>query len=335
MREGAFLTGKRGLDSDATQGNGEDVYLSFFGFTENPFSLVADRRFLFMGASHREALAELGGCRGLVVLSGEAGTGKTSLVLTLRERLHADTAVAHVFNTTLPFDGIVEFLLEELGVAKLEQSPARRLAALTGYLNERERAGQDTTLIIDEAQDLDVPTLEQVGMLANVDGGTAGKRLQILLVGSPELEGRLRHPDLQRLRDSVRLHCRIRALGADEVGGYIRNRLVAVGAPDTGLFGESAIARIAQYSGGVPRIINMLCDRCLIFAYADFKRRIDRHIAEYAIADLNDGGDASPRRFALRSSHVPGRARRILETVAIVLVGALVGAALSLLSGRG
>ena len=329
MHRGAFLTAKRDLDSDTTWLKGDHVYLSFFGLNENPFSLAPDGRFLYTSASHREVLGQLRERRGLVVLSGEPGTGKTSLLLTLRARLHADAAVAHVFNTTLPFDGIVEFLLEELGIAKPEESPARRLAALTGFLSERERAGQDTTLIIDEAQNLDVPTLAQVGMLARLDGGTIGKRLQVVLAGSPELEIRLRHPDLQRLQDSIELRCRLRPLDTSEVGDYIRHRLLIAGAPDTGVFGTPAITRITQYSRGVPRVINMLCDRCLIFAYADATRRIDRHIADHAIADLKDGGHASPKRFA------PGRARRILETAGIALAGALAALALSLLRGRG
>jgi type II secretory pathway predicted ATPase ExeA len=186
------------------------VYLSFFGLAENPFSLAPDPRYLFMGASHRDALAQLEARRGIAVLTGEAGTGKTLLLLALRDRLDADTAVAYAFNTTLPFEGIVEFLLEDLGIAKPEESPARRLTALNSFLSERERAGQSTTLIVDEAQSLDALTLAQLGMLANLESATTSKRLQILLVGPLELEARLDHPDLQHPHDSIGVRCRIR-----------------------------------------------------------------------------------------------------------------------------
>ena len=310
------------------------MYLSFFGLAENPFSLAPDPRYLFMGASHRDALAQLEARRGIAVLTGEAGTGKTLLLLALRDRLDADTAVAYVFNTTLPFEGIVEFLLEDLGIAKPEESPARRLAALSGFLSERERAGQSTTLIVDEAQSLDALTLAQLGLLANLESATTSKRLQILLVGPPELEARLEHPDLQQLHDSIGVRCRIRPLEVHEVQEYIRNRLRVAGAPDTGLFSKRAITRITQYSGGIPRVINMLSDHCLLFAYADHKRRVDRHITNRAIAYLEDGAHAPRSKFPIDGSGSPGRLRRTLEIAGVALVSALAGFALSLLSGR-
>jgi general secretion pathway protein A len=310
------------------------VYVSFFGLAENPFSLAPDPRYLFMGASHWDALAQLEARRGIAVLTGEAGTGKTSLLLALRDRLDADTAVAYVFNTTLSFEGIVEFLLEDLGIAKPEESPARRLAALNSFLSERERAGQSTTLIVDEAQNLDALTLAQLGRLASLESATTSKRLQILLVGPPELEARLDHPDLQHLRDSIRVRCRVRPLDADEVQQYIRNRLHVAGAPDTGLFSKRAIRRITQYSGGVPRVINMLSDHCLLFAYADHKRRVDRHITNRAIAYLENGSHAPRSVFPIDGAGSPGRLRRAQEIAGIALVSAAAAFALSLLSGR-
>ena len=246
------------------------MYLSFFGLAENPFSLAPDPRYLFMGASHRDALAQLEARRGIAVLTGEAGTGKTLLLLALRDRLDADTAVAYVFNTTLPFDGIVEFLLEDLGIAKPEESPARRLAALNSFLSERERAGQSMTRIVDEAQGLDELTLAQLGMLANLE--------------------RARQP-------------------ASDCRSY-------------------------SYSGGVPRVINIPSDHCLLFAYADYKRRVDRHLTNRAIAYLEDGSRVPRSMFPIDGSGSAGRLRRILETAGIALVSALAGFALSLLSGQ-
>jgi len=171
-------------------------------------------------------------------------------------------------------------------------------------------------------------------MLANLESATTSKRLQILLVGPLELEARLDHPDLQRLHDSIGVRCRIRPLDAGEVQEYIRNRLQVAGAPDTGLFSKRAIRRITQYSGGVPRVINILSDHCLLFAYADHKRRVDRHITNRAISYLENGSRAPRPKLSIDGSGSPGRLRRILKIAAIALVSALAGFALSLLSGR-
>jgi len=314
------------------------VYLSFFGLSERPFSLAPDPRFFFMGTSHQEARTQIEERRGLVVLTGEAGTGKTSLLLALRERLDPEIAVTHVFNTTLPFDGMVEFMLEDLGIAKLEESPAMRLAALSGFLSAREQAGQRTTLVIDEAQNLDVPTLAQLGALQNMDGTAPGKHLQILLVGPPELEARLEHSDLQHLWAAIGARCRLRPLDAAEVESYIRGRLRIAGAHDTGLFSQRAIRRITQYSGGIPRVINTLCDHALLFGYADHKRRIDRHIVNHAIAYLKEGAHAPRTPVAVDDpaaleSTASNRTRQMLKIAGVALASALLGFALTFLGG--
>jgi len=283
------------------------MYLSFFGLHEHPFSLAPDPRFLLMAASHREVLAELLERRGVIVVTGEPGTGKTALLLALRERLGADTAVSYVFNTTLAFDEIVEYLLDDLGIAKPEESPARRLEALTSFLSDRERAGQRTTLIVDEAQHLDVATLAQLALLSSVERATPSRVTQILLVGPPALEAMLDHPDLQHLQASPR--CRLRPLEGDEVAEYLRHRLTVAGAPDTSLFDESAIGRIAQFSGGIPRVINVLADRCLLFAYADHAHHVDRGTARRAIANLDDGAWAPFEIFRAAWAGFVGRLR--------------------------
>jgi hypothetical protein len=229
------------------------------------------------------------------------------------------------FNTALPFDGIVEYILEDLGIAKPEESPARRLTALNNFLVERERAGQNTTLIIDEAQNLDTATLEQVSLLSNFES-TTSTRLQIVFVGPPELEAKLNHPDLRHLQERVSLRCQIPPLGAKEADQYIRGRLQVAGAPDVALFNERAIDRITQYSGGIPRVINILGDHCLLFGYADQKRRIDRHIVNQAIAYLEQ--DAHPPRevFSADGLRSLRRFRWVLSVaveLAVVAQGAL------------
>jgi type II secretory pathway predicted ATPase ExeA len=250
-----------------------------------------------------------------VVLTGDPGTGKTALLLALCERLDTDIAATFVFNTTLSFDGIVEFMLEDLGIAKREESAARRLAALKSFLGERERAGQRTTLIVDEAQHLSASTLAQLGLLANLESSTAGTRLQLVLAGSPELDAGLRHRDLRHLHESIAARCRIRPLDGGEVARYIEHRLVVAGAPDTGLFDARAIGPLARFSGGIPRVLNILADHCLLLAYADQRRRVDRRIVDRAIAELTEAGQA-PLGLAAAWTRLPGSlagaARRLL-----------------------
>lgn len=304
------------------------MYLNFFGLAENPFNVTSDPRFLYMGAGHREILDQLQyGTRergGLIVLTGKVGTGKTTLLQALRRGLDEDTAVAYVFNTMLPFDGIVEYLLEDLAIAKPEESPAARLAALSNFLLERERAGQRTTIIIDEAHNLDAATLEQVSMLATLERAPS-TRLQIFLVGQPDLAAKLDHRDFQHLQAQISLRCHLLPLDTDETHEYIRSRLGVAGAPDAGLFSERAIDRIAKHSGGIPRLINVLGDHCLLFGYAEQRRRIDRRTVNQAIAYL-EATMKSPRMvFSADSWGLPRRFGWILAVVGVALAIAVAG----------
>ena len=202
--------------------------------------------------------------------------------------------MSYVFNTALSFDGIVEWLLEDLGIAKPEESPERRLAALRRFLLERERAGQKTIIIIDEAQNLDAARLERISLLATAEGAPS-KLLEVLLVGQPELAAKIDHPALRHIRRRISLRCHVPPLGTGDTHEYIRTRLQVAGAPDMALFTDRAIRRIARYSGGIPRLINVLADHCLLFAYADQKRRVDRSIVSQAIAYLDETMSA-PRK---------------------------------------
>jgi len=266
--------------------------LSFYGLTEKPFSTTPDPNFLYPTPGHREALAQLTyglqESKGFIVLTGEVGTGKTTLLHALLRRLDSNTAVAFVFNSTLPFDGILEYMLEDFGIAKAGESQAQRLFALNNFLIERRRAGQSTVLIIDEAQNLAPATLEQVRLLSNFETPT-DKLLQIVLVGQPELRAKLELPELRQLKQRIGLRCTIPPLTPDEVKHYIKNRLRVAGATDLGLFSDRAISRIAQYSRGIPRVINIVCDHCLLTGYADQRRRIDKDAVEEAIEYLDQG----------------------------------------------
>ena len=268
------------------------MYLDFYGLTEKPFNATPDPKFLHLTPGHREALAQLlygvQDGKGFIVLTGEVGTGKTTLLHTLRQRLNGQTAVSFVFNSTLPFDGILEYMLEDFGITKAGESQAQRLIALNKFMIERRRAGQNTVLILDEAQNLNPTTLEQVRLLSNFETPT-DKLLQILLVGQPELKAKLNLPELRQLKQRIGLRCTIPPLTPEETRLYIRKRLRVAGAEDLKLFTDRAVERIAEYAEGIPRLVNIVCDHCLVFAFADQKRQIDRHIVEQAIDYLEEG----------------------------------------------
>jgi len=268
------------------------MYLDFYGLSEKPFNATPDPKFLYLTPGHREALAQLlygiQENKGFIVLTGEVGTGKTTLLRTLLQRLDGHATVAFVFNSTLSFDGVFEYMLEDFGIAKTTENQAQRLFALNNFLIERRRAGQSTLLILDEAQNLDPPTLEKVRLLSNFETPTE-KLLQILLVGQPELEAKLQLPELRQLRQRIELRCSIPVLTHQETPDYIRTRLRIAGARDLGLFTDRAIARISEYAGGVPRVINIVCAHCLLYGYADQKRKIDCEVVEQAIEYLENG----------------------------------------------
>jgi general secretion pathway protein A len=268
------------------------MYLTFYGLKEKPFNATPDPGFLYLTPGHREALAQLlygvQMKKGFIVLTGEVGTGKTTLLHTLLQRLDGNASVAFIFNSMLPFDGILEYMLEDFGVAKGASTHAQRLFALNSFLIDRRRTGQNAILILDEAQNLDPSTLEQVRLLSNFETPTE-KLLQILLVGQPELGAKLQLPELRQLKQRIGLRCNIPPLTSEQTPDYIRSRLQVAGARDLGLFTDRAVARICEYTGGIPRVINIVCDHCLLFGYADQKRKIDRDIVEQAIEYVEEG----------------------------------------------
>jgi general secretion pathway protein A len=296
--------------------------LAFYGLQTKPFETTPDPRFLYLAPGHREALAQLTyglqESKGFILLTAEVGMGKTTLLHALLKRLDAKTAVAFVFNTTLAFDQILEYILEDLGIPRPGESQAQRLFALKTFLTERCRAGLSTVLIVDEAQNLSPETLEQIRLLSNFETSTE-KLLQIVLVGQPELRAKLNLPELRQLKQRIALLCQIPPLTAKETRDYVRTRLRVAGTSDLGLFAEPALARIASYTRGVPRLLNIVCDHCLLIGYADQKRRIDRDIVDEAIAYLQNGS-RRPRR---RPGAVGSRVARLTGWTALGLVGLL------------
>src|SRR5437762_3377222 len=268
------------------------MYLSFYGLREAPFAPTPDPKFLFQSPRHREALAQLiYGVRerkGFIVLTGEIGTGKTTLLRTLLERLDATTPVAYVHNSALNIEGLLEYILQDWGAKSVAQTHAQRLFELNEFLIDQHKKGSSPVLVIDEAQNLSVPTLEAVRLLSNFET-TSQKLMQILLVGQPELRDKLNLPELRQLKQRVGLRCHIAALSPEETRQYIRHRLRIAGATDAGIFSDAAIQKISDYSQGTPRVINIVCDHCLLSGYADSKRRIDAGIVQEAVEYLEEG----------------------------------------------
>jgi general secretion pathway protein A len=313
------------------------MYLSFYGLRETPFAPTPDPKFLFQSARHREALAQLiYGVRerkGFIVLTGEIGTGKTTLLRTLLERLNADTPVAYVHNSALNIEGLLEYVLQDWGVKSTANSHAQRLFELNEFLIDQHRKGGTPVLVIDEAQNLTVETLEAVRMLSNFET-TNQKLMQILLVGQPELRVKLDLPELRQLKQRIGLRCHIAPLSAEETRLYIRHRLRIAGAIDAGTFTDGAIQKIADYSGGTPRVINIVCDHCLLSGFADSKKRIDAGTVTEAIEYLEEG-ERSEWKRRRRISLVPGRAtvwaaRSGVAVLVMVLIALLAFAANSL-----
>jgi general secretion pathway protein A len=307
------------------------MYLAFYGLREAPFSPTPDPRFLFQSARHREALAQLlYGVRerkGFIVLTGEIGTGKTTLLRTLLERLDSSTPVAYVHNSALGIEGLLEYILQDWGVKSTAGTHAQRLFELNEFLIDQHRQGRSPALVIDEAQHLSVGTLEAIRLLSNFET-THQKLMQILLVGQPELRDKLNAPELRQLKQRVGLRCHIGPLTPEEIRLYIRHRLRVAGAADVGIFTDAAVQKIADYSRGIPRVINIVCDHGLLTGYADSKRRIDADVVDEAIEYLEEG---ESRRWRRRRQEglVPSRgalwaARGGVAVLVLVLLAMLV-----------
>ncbi|MGH7392561.1 MAG: ExeA family protein [Candidatus Rokuibacteriota bacterium] len=280
------------------------MYLQFYGLREAPFGPTPDPKFLFQSARHREALAQLVyGVRerkGFIVMTGEIGTGKTTLLRALLTRLDGRSPVAYVHNSAMPIDGLLEYMLQDWGVKSEATTHAQRLFELNGFLIEQHRQGGAPVLVIDEAQNLSVESLEAVRLLSNFET-TSQKLMQILLVGQPELRAKLNSLELRQLKQRVGLRCHIGPLSPEETRLYIRHRLRVAGATDAGIFTDPAVQKITEYSRGIPRMINIVGDHCLIAGYADSKRRIDGRMVDDAVEYLEEGERPQWRRRRERS----------------------------------
>jgi general secretion pathway protein A len=265
------------------------MYMRFFGLKQEPFSLAPDPRYLYMSKRHREALAHLlygvGGGGGFVLLSGEIGAGKTTVCRCFLEQIPKRCNVAYIFNPKLTVLELVKSICDEFHIPapKVRGQPTVKtyVDALNDFLLRTHAVGQNNVLIIDEAQQLSAEVLEQLRLLTNLETNER-KLLQIVLIGQPELRTMLERPDLEQLAQRVIARFHLKALSAKETEHYIRHRLSVAGMTRAIPFDRRALQRIHEIARGVPRRINLLCDRVMLGAYAHGKHTIDHSMVEKA-----------------------------------------------------
>jgi len=269
----------------------ESVYQSHFGLVRDPFNITPDPTFLYPSASHKEALAQLiygiNARKGFIVLTGEVGTGKTTLIHALLRELDGNVHSALIFNTINSPEDLLRYLCEEFGLitSKRDKNGLHDyLTLMNGFLLDMYRKGENVTLIIDEAQNLSPEVLESIRLLSNFET-SRDKLIQILMVAQPELAMRLNAPELRQLKQRVVLRYQLRPLSFSECNEYIANRIEVAGGT-LSLFSSKALETIYRYSAGTPRLVNILCDNGLLTAFGVGKKRVEDTMIEEVAQEL-------------------------------------------------
>ncbi len=275
------------------------MYKPFFHLESDPFTINPDPRFLFMMPQTLEALASLqygiGSRKGFMVLTGEVGTGKTTLLRHTLNALHRTRIhSSFIFNPRLNTLEFLEFVLSDFGLTPATRTKAGMLIELNRWLIERFRQREVCVIVVDEAQNLSAEMLEEIRLLTNLETSSE-KLLQIILSGQPELEARLRRPDLRQLRQRISLWCRTQPLSLEQTQAYIAARLQIAGTA-AAIFQPEAVRLIFEASGGIPRIINLICETCLVFAYVDQSPQVLPSHVSLVIEDLKLGDHEEMRR---------------------------------------
>lgn len=300
------------------------MYNALFGLTQDPFSIAPDPRFLYMSERHREALAHLlygaQGGGGLVLLTGAVGAGKTTVCRCFVEQLPKSVDLAYVFNPALSVPELLATVSDEFGLQVPPGSSLKtHVDALNAFLLRRHAEGRSCVLVIDEAQNLAPEVLEQLRLLTNLETATR-KLLQIVLIGQPELRDRLADPALEQVAQRVIARYHLEPLAPAETPVYVRHRMAVAGLNGPLPFDDAALRRVHQLTGGVPRRINLLCDRALLGAYAQQRGQVSTAMVEQAAVEV----------FGSRHDIVAGKAKgpgRLGMTVG--LAGALAAAGLA------
>lgn len=266
------------------------MYKEFYNLEDSPFTLTPDPRFIVFTPSYNEVLASLyyglESAKGLIVLTGEVGTGKTTALRWILRRLDSSVLAAYIFNPRLSIDEFYHYVTQILGI-KDWTNKAELLTEMGKVLESRHKRGLRTVLIIDEAHELSEYVLEEIRLLMNFESDNA-KHLQIVLTGQPELRDKLNQPNLRQLKQRVALRCKMHQLpNVDEVERYITERLLIAGAEEPNIFTPGAIDFIFQCSEGIPRQINNLCDNAMLTGYAAGEPTIGRQIVEEVAGNLD------------------------------------------------
>ena len=277
------------------------MYLNFFSLTEKPFDITPDTRFLFLSPQHEEAIETLlygiRKRRGFMVLTGEVGTGKTTSIRALLNRLDSETETALIINPLLSTIDLIRSINKDFGCEiPFEDSVQQQIEGLNNFLLKIASKGRNALVIIDEAQNLSLEALEMTRLLSNLETETH-KLIQIILVGQPELEEKLSRPQLRQLRQRIQIRHQLHALTLEETRQYILHRLNRATPKCCLVFQPSALKKIYDYSGGVPRLINTLCELCLLAAYTEETHIITRKLVEIAYDELSDKSWSRPLSF--------------------------------------
>ncbi len=266
------------------------MYLDFFGLREKPFAVTSDPSFLYLSKKHREALSHMVyGIRerkGFIEITGEIGTGKTTLCKALLRHLDADTRTALILHSNLSELQLLQAVVQDFGLNPMRANRADIYHQLNTFLLDQAKLGHNIVLVIDEAQNLSPRLLEQVRMLSNLETDKE-KLIQIVLVGQPQLRHKLAQPSLEQLRQRIAVRYHITPLDADEVRTYIEHRMRIAGSDGSLEWAPDGIEEVYRCSNGIPRLINQICDRSLLAGYVFRVRRIDRSIVRRSYQELS------------------------------------------------
>jgi general secretion pathway protein A len=274
------------------------MYENFYGFREKPFEITPDPKFLYLSESHKEALAHLTYAvrerKGFTVITGEVGTGKTILVQTLLSKLDGNTKTAYLFNPMMGSTDFLHYICQDLGLKSQKKSKGQHLSQLHKFLMSCYSKNETVVLIVDEAHKLDPKLLEEVRLLTNLET-SKNKLLQVILIGQPELNEIMEKPEFRQLKQRVSLRYHVQPLNKEDTKKYVRKRLRIAGTFNLNIFTPKAINKIYQYTKGIPRLINIVCDNALLMGYATDQKVIGRKIVHEAIKNL-DGFSLQKKR---------------------------------------
>ncbi|TRO83943.1 ExeA family protein [Desulfuromonas acetexigens] len=276
------------------------MYLDFYGFQEKPFTLTPNPRFVYLSRNHREVLAHLlygieDGC-GFIAITGEVGTGKTTVLRALLEDLDNDRyRLAFIFNPSVSALDLLRAIQREFAIEGPVAEAGDLLHLLNEFLLRQRREGRTVVLVIDEAQHLDPAVLEQIRLLSNLETQT-DKLIQIVLVGQPELGALLKRRNMRQLNQRISVRYHLGTMDLKDTCEYVRHRLRVAGG-DEEIFTPAALRKIHRYSGGLPRLINLACGRALLLGYAREERVITAKMAALAIRELSEPGRCWWRRL--------------------------------------